>query len=58
MNNEGSRVIGSVATSEGGFCSLGRLQEGGISRIDHDTRNSLNDGDIVRRIPNDLSIAD
>jgi hypothetical protein len=47
FNNEGLTVLGSLATSEGGFGSSGRLQEVGINNTNHDTCNNLNDGDIV-----------
>jgi hypothetical protein len=47
VNNEVLTVIGSGATSEGGFGSTGRLQEVGINHIDYETCNNLYDGDIV-----------
>jgi hypothetical protein len=40
-------VIGSGATSEGGFGSPGRLQEVDINRIDYETCNDLYAGDII-----------
>jgi hypothetical protein len=40
-------VIVSSATSEGGFGSMGRLQEVDIGHVDYETCNDLYDGDIV-----------
>jgi hypothetical protein len=40
-------VIGSVATPENAFGSLGRYKEVDINHVDHDMCNKQNDGDFV-----------
>jgi hypothetical protein len=47
VNDEVSTVIGSGATSEGGFGLTGRLQEVGINHIDYEMCNDLYNGGLV-----------
>jgi secreted trypsin-like serine protease len=47
VNYEVLTVIGSGATSEGGFGSPGRLQEVDINHIDYVACKDLYDGDII-----------